>query len=267
MNDIQVITQFRHLIAEFKEDQKHFVLAILNDDFNDLIFEAINKVVIEIKEKLAQYEVLQVDDLTLRNDLIAVRENKDFVYFEILEMLSKHVDPGKVSKLTFAPNWEEFYRSKWDDILQVEILSQVDPHTLIMRKMELGTLLVGKTVPEHLRAHLGQIKECYAWGFQTEASIYCRIILEEGFRDALKSKPEFRTPQEKKNLENQPLIWLLNHSKQNRYFYKEAIEKAFAIKENVNKIVHPSSGKEPRANLSNIEIIKDTFYVMEMLFR
>lgn len=267
MNDIQVIDQFRNLIAEFKENQKRFALAILNDDFNDPIFEAINKVVIEIKEKMAQYDVLKVDDLTLRNDLIAIRENKDFVYFEILEMLSKHVDPGKVNKLTFAPNWEEFNRDRWWDILQDEILSQVDPYTLILRKIDFGALLVGKTVPEHLRVHLRQIKECYAWGFETEASIYCRTILEEGFREALKPKPEFRTPQGKKELDNQPLAWLINHSKQNRYFYKEAIDRAFAIKDNVRKIVHPSSAKEPKATLSNIEIIKDTFYVMEMLFR
>jgi hypothetical protein len=112
-----------------------------------------------------------------------------------LEILSKYVDTGEP---TFAPNWEEFNQDRWWAILQDEILSQVDPYALILRKMELGTLLVGKTVPEHLGAHLGQIKECYAWGFQTEASIYCRIILEEGFRDALKSKPEFRTPQGKK---------------------------------------------------------------------
>ena len=120
--------------------------------------------VIEIKEKLAQYDVLQIDDLTLRNDLIAIRENKDFVYFEILEILSKHVDPGKVNKLTFAPNWEEFNQDKWWDILQEEILSQVDPDTLIRRKMDLGALLVGKTVPEHLRASFGNDKRMLYMG-------------------------------------------------------------------------------------------------------
>jgi len=264
MNDFQVIAQFRHLITEFKENQKRLALAIMNDDFKDPVFKTISKVVIEIKEKLAQYNVLQVDDLTLRNDLIAIRENKDFVYFEILEILSKYVDTGEP---TFAPNWEGFNRDRWWNILQEEILSQVDPYTLIMRKIDLGALLVGKTVPEHLRSHLGKIKECYVWGFETEASIYCRTILEEGFREVLKSKPEFRSPQGKKELENRPLAWLLNHSKEKRYFYKEAIDRATTIKDNVKKIVHPSSAGEPKITLSNIEIIKDTFYVMEMLFR
>ena len=269
MNDVQVIDQFRHLIAKFKENQARFVLALINGDFKDpefkTIFINIYKLVIEIKEKLAQHDVLQVDDLTLRNELIAIRENTDFVYFEILKILSKYLDPGE--ELTFAPNWEEFYRSKWDDILQDEIFSQVDPHTLIMRKMDLGALLVGKTVPEHLRVHLRQIKECYAWGFKTEASIYCRTILEEGFREALKSKPEFRTPEGKKGLEEMRFASLLNHSRGEKYFYKEAIDRAFRINDNVKKIVHPCSAKEPRVALSNIEIIKDTFYVMEMLFR
>ena len=267
MNDIQVIDQFRNLIAEFKENQKRFALAILNDDFNDPIFEAINKVVIEIKEKMAQYDVLRVDDLTLRNDLIAIRENKDFVYFEILEMLSKHVDPGKVNKLTFAPNWEEFNRNRWWDILQDEILSQVDPYTLILRKIDFGALLVGKTVPEHLRVHLRQIKECYAWGFGNGASIYCRTILEEGFREALKSKAEFSTPQQRRNLEGWSLEWLLNHSKNKKYFYIEVIKKAYKLKENVNHIVHPTSARKPDVQMSNLEIIKDTFYILEMLFR
>jgi hypothetical protein len=267
MNDIQVIEQFRHLIAEFKENQKQFGLAIVNGNYNNPVFEAIDKVVIEIKEKLAEYDVLRVDDLTLRNELIAIRENKDFAYFEVLKVVQRYVSEGKVDRLTFQPDWEEFYRTRWDDILQGEILSQVDPHRLVIRKMDLGALLVGKAVPEHLRAHLGYIKECYAWGFGNEASIYCRTILEEGFREALKSKPEFRTPQGKTDLENRPLAWLLNHSQQNRYFYKEAIDRAIRIKDNVKKLIHPTSAKDPRTPLSNIEIIKDTFYVMEMLFR
>jgi len=170
-------------------------------------------------------------------------------------------------RLTFAPNWEAFYEDRWDDIVQDEIFSQVDPYTLIIRRMELGTLLVGKTVPDHLKTHLTQIKECYAWGFETEATIYCRTILEESFREALKSKPEFRTPQLKEDLENWPLKWLLNHSKENRYFYKEVIDRAYRIKDNVNKIVHPTGAKEPEVGMSNREIVKDTFYILEMLFR
>ena len=30
MNDIEIVAQFRHLIAEFKENEKRFALAILN---------------------------------------------------------------------------------------------------------------------------------------------------------------------------------------------------------------------------------------------
>jgi hypothetical protein len=267
MNDIEAIVEFRRLIVQFKENQKRFALAIVNGDFKDPVFENIYKVVTEIKEKLAQYDVLRVDDLTLKNDLIAIRENKDFAYFEILEILSKYDDRGGVNKFTFSPNWEEFYRSRWDDILQNELLSQVDPHTLITRKMDLGTLLVGKTVPEHLRTHLRQIKECYAWGFKTEASIYCRTILEEGFREALKSKPEFSNPEQRRDLEGWSLDWLLNHSKKKRYFYAEVIKRAYKLKENVNHIVHPTSARKPDVKMSDLEIIKDTFYILEMLFR
>jgi hypothetical protein len=267
MNDIEVIVQFRSLIATFKEQQKRLVLAIQNGDYDDPVFDAIDNVVIEIKEKLAQYDILRVDDLTLRNEMVAIRENKDFVYFEILKILLRDVDEKKDDKLTFAPNWKEFYLSRWDDILQDEILSQVNPHTLITRKMDLGTLLVGKTVPEHLRIHLRQIKECYAWGFKTEASIYCRTILEEGFSEALKSKPEFGNPQQRRDLEGWSLDWLLNHSKKKRYFNMEVIERAYKLKENVNHIVHPTSAKKPEMQLSGLEIIKDTFYILEMLFR
>lgn len=267
MNDIQVIEQFRHLIAEFKENQNRFALAIMNDDFKDPVFENIYEVVIEIKEKLAQYDVLRVDDLTLRNDLIAIRENKDFAYFEILEILSKYGDKAGGDKPTFGPNWEEFNRDRWWDILQNEIISNVDPYTLIMRKMDLGTLLVGKPVPEHLKGHLRQIKECYAWGFENEASIYCRTILEEGFREALKSKAEFSTPRQRRDLEGWSLEWLLNHSKNRKYFNGEVIKRAYKLKENVNHIVHPTSARKPDVQMSNLEIIKDTFYILEMLFR
>ena len=111
-----------------------------------------------------------------------------------------------------------------------------------------------------------QIKECYAWGFETEASIYCRTILEEGFREALRPKPEFRSPQQRRDLEGWRLDWLLNHSKRKKYFYAEVIERAYNIKENVNHIVHPSARK-PAEQMSNLEIIKDMFYILEMLFR
>jgi hypothetical protein len=264
MNDAQVIAQFRHLLAEFKENEKRFVLAAGNFVKGDVkeipVFEAAfkntYKVVIEIKEKLAQYDVLQIDDLRLRNDLIAIRENKDHLYFEIWEILG-------VDKPTFAP---EVNHDQWWKVLTEEMIPEVDPDTLVQRKMDLGALLVGKTVPEHVRIHLEMIKECYKWGFGSAASIYCRTILEEGFREALKSKAEFSTPQGKKGLEQMDLSWLIEHSKQKRYFNREVIDKASLIRMNVNKIVHPSK-KEPRVTLPNIHIIKDTFYILEMLFR
>jgi hypothetical protein len=258
MSDIQVIAQFRALIQKFKDTEKQLLDAIKKRDFNASVFEAIDNIVIEIKEKLAGYDSLRVDDLSLRNDLTAIRENKDFFYFQLLELINKdHV----------GPNWDEFYANRWDDILHGEILSQVDPYELIIKRMELGTLLVGKDVPEHLELHLRKIKECYVWGFETEASIYCRTILEEGFREAFKPKPEFRTPQGKEDLKKWSLDWLINHARKKKYFYPEAIDRAYKIKENVNKIIHPSTARVPEEQLSNIDIIKDTFYVMEMLFR
>jgi preprotein translocase subunit SecE len=62
------------------------------------------------------------------------------------------------------------------------------------------------------------------------------------------------------------LSWLIEHSKQKRYFNKEVVDRASLIRMNVNKIVHPSK-KELKVTLSDIEIIKDTFYILEMLFR
>lgn len=211
MNDIQVIAQFRNLVAKFKQNQERFLNAAENRDFDDPVFKTLENLVIEIKEKLAHYDILRVDDLSLRNDLAAIRENKGFPYLELLEIMRKYTP--NADRLTFAPDWEDFYENRWDDIMHDEIFSQVNPHTLIMRKMELGTLLVGKTVPDHLKTHLTKIKECYAWGFETEASIYCRTILDEGFREALKSKPEFRTPEGKENLKKWSLYLLINHAK------------------------------------------------------
>jgi hypothetical protein len=237
MNDTQVIAQFRGLISEFKENEKELLNALKKGDFNAPVFEAIDNIVIEIKEKLAAYDFLRIDDLSLRNDLSAIRENKDFMYFKFLELINEYDKSKSADKISFVPKWDQFYESRWDDILQDEILSQVDPYTLIIRRMDLGALLVGKTVPEHFGVHLRHIKECYAWGFETEASIYCRTILDEGFREALKSKPEFRTQAGRENLKKWTLDWLINHAKRKRYFYIEAMDRAYKIKENVNKII------------------------------
>ena len=267
MSDIEVIAQFRNLVAEFKQKEQCLVDAIKNSNFDAPVFEAIDSLIIEIKEKLARYDILKVDDLSLRNDLTAIRENKGF-YFEFLELLNSLGKNGKnAAGLKFAPDWEKFYETRWWDILSDEILSQADPYTLIMRKMEVGTLLVGKTLPQHLKNHLAKIKECYAWGFGHEAAIYCRTVLEEGFREALKSKLEFSTPQQRRYLEGWSLEWLLNHSKKKKYFYVEVIKRAYKLKENVNHIVHPTSARKPDVQMSNLEIIKDTFYILEMLFR
>ena len=269
MNDVQVTAQFRRLVTDFKENQYAFLLAVESLIKGDLkensIFTAaytnIHKVVTEIKDKLAQYDILQINDLILRNDLIAIRENnKDFPYFEIMEIFSRLPE---VEKPTFVP---EVSMDRWWKILYDEIIPFVEPEGLIRRKIDLGALLVAKTVPDHISHHLSTIKECYKWGFGSAASIYCRTILEEGFREALKSRPEFSTPQGKKGLDEMDLSWLIEHSKQKRYFNKEVIDRASLIRMNVNKIVHPSK-KEPKVTLPNIEIIKYTFYILEMLFR
>lgn len=260
MNDIEVIVEFRELVAKFRETEEQMIQAIVRDNFDDPAFDAINTLVVTIKEKLAQYDVLKVDDLLLRNDLIAIRESRVFIYFKLLKIIT-----GESDSLDFGPEWdvgsENYYAVR-------EMMSnRLSPHSLITNMMCVGALLVGKAVPEHLKTHLRLIKECYAWDFTSAAAIYCRVILEEGFREALKSKPEFSTPQQKKDLEGWPLDWLLNHSKKKKYFYREVIEKSYKLKENVNHIVHPTSAKKPETQMSDLEIIKDTFYILEMLFR
>lgn len=267
MNDFEVIKRFRHLIVKFKQYEEDLCNAFRTGNFNDTVFKLIDNLVIEIKKNLMNFDVLRVDDLLLRNDLIAIRENKDFLYFKLIDSVSQYDHAGNVDRLTFGPNWQKFYKDKWDEILHEQIFPRVNPYALIVRKMELGALLVGKTIPTHLKIHLMQIKECYSWGFETEATIYCRIILEEGFREALKPKPEFSNPPGKKDLKDWSLSWLLNHSKKKRYFYKDVIQKAYIIKDNINKIVHPTSAKVPEVRIPNLEIIKDTFYILEMLFR
>lgn len=263
MDNLKIITRLRDLVDKFKQKEMDLYDAMRNGDFEDPVFESIDKLVLQIKEEIAHYDILRVDDLSLRNDLTAIRENKEFLYFKMLEIVKKYDDARNADKLTFAPNWKEFYENKWDDILHDEILARVNPYTLVMRRMEMGPLLVGRDVPNHLKMHLIRIKECYAWGFSTEAAIYCRTILEEGFREALKSRV---SREERKRLKKWTLDWLLRESEQNRYFYKEVIDRGHNVRENVNKIVHPHA-KEPKVKMSDVQIIKDTFYILEMLFR
>lgn len=249
-----MISHFRDLVTQFKEKEQFFIKALLDNDLENPVFEAIDRVVVQIKEELGEHDVLKIDDLLLRNDLCAIRENRGFKYFKVLELLGiKHVP----AELSFEKECE----------IRDEIFNRVSPYTIIARKMEIGSLLVGKIIPNHLAKHLTQIRECYIWGFDSAAAIYCRTILEESFREALKSKSEFRTPQQRKDLEGWSLDWLLNHSKKKRYFYVEAIERAYKLKENVNHIVHPTSARKPDIQMSELEIIKNTFYILEMLFK
>ena len=259
MIDIEVIERLRHLICEFKQNEEHVLNALNKRDFEDPVFEITYNLVIQINEEMEHFDILTVDDLSLRNDLIAIRENKDFLYFEFLNIVKKYEDTRNADRLTFAPNWDEFYENRWVDILDNEIFDRVDPYTLVTRRMKVGSLLVGKSLPNHLKMHLVRIKECYAWGFSTEATIYCRTILEEGFREVLKTKVS-------RDLNKWTLDWLLKESEKKGYFYKEVIERGHNVRENVNKIVHPRA-RNPKVKMSDLEIIKDTFYILEMLFR
>lgn len=259
--DIHVIAELRDLISEFKERELRFFEAINNGE--SPVFEDIHNLIVKIKEKLANYDMLRIDDLSLRNDLCAIRDNRDFKYFKLIELLVEAGGSDGEAK-PFSPNLSE---EEWHDFLDKEILSKVAPYMMLERKMEIGSLLVGKTMPEHLKRHLSHIKECYIWGFDSAATIYCRTILEEGFKEALKSKPEFRTPEQKKELDVWPLNWLLKYLKKNKDVYHEVTERAYKIKENVNHTVHPTGARKPSVQMTAIEIIKDTFYILEMLFR
>ncbi|MCE5212376.1 MAG: hypothetical protein LLG40_12570 [Deltaproteobacteria bacterium] len=254
MNDNNSISHFRDLVAQFKEKEQCFIKALLDNDLENPVLEAIYSVAVQIKEELGEYDVLKVDDLLLRNDLCAIRENRGFKYFKVLELLGiEHVP----AELSFERTCE----------IRDEIFNRVSPYAIITRKMEIGALLVGKIIPNRLIGHLTQIKECYIWGFDSAATIYCRTILEEGFRETLKSKPEFNTPQQRKDLEGWSLDWLLKHSKNKRYFDREVLERAYKIKENVNHIVHPTRVMNQCIQMPELEIIKETFYILEMLFR
>jgi hypothetical protein len=78
MNDSEVIARFRNLIAEFKQRDQCLVEALKIHDFHNPVFKAMGSLVIKIKEELARYDILKVDDPFLKKDLSAIRENKDF---------------------------------------------------------------------------------------------------------------------------------------------------------------------------------------------
>lgn|SRR5574341_1701450 len=264
MRDIEVVAHFRDLVSQFKEKERSLLKAINSRDFENPVYDAIDELVRRIKEELGEHTVLKVDDLLLRNDLCAIRENRDFIYFKLLRLAQEADGAGNSRDIRFVANLSE---ERWWQILSDELLPHLSPSDIITRKTEIGALLVGRVLPEHLKNHLIHIKECYTWGFDSAAAVYCRTILEEGFREALKSKQEFRSPQQRKELEGWSLDWLLKHSKGKKYFYVEVLDNAYRVKENVNHIVHPTSARKPDVQMTGIEVIRNTFYILEMLFR
>lgn len=253
--DLEVLLKLRDLVTKSREADKVLVKIIKQEGFESPAFEKtwdkMTDIVSVIKEILGNEAVLQIPDIGLKRTLTDIRDNKRFIFFKICEILG--VGPG-----IHPLNYEEMR-----DDLHEQIHDQVLPNEFIRGRMEIGTIILGHYVPHIFQYHLEKIRDCYCFNFPEAASIWCRSLLEVALKEALKRRGKIRSNSKVLYMDEIKLKDLINMCR--GLFEPSLIDKMKYVQREVNLILH-SEDISKREKINHLNIIKDTFQIIEHVF-
>jgi hypothetical protein len=215
------------------------------------VWDSTVSIVVEIKQILGEQSLLQIDDVELRKTLRKIRDNGDFLIFNICKILYGE-------DYEFEPkDYETLY-----DEMHVEQHNQASPYDIIRGRIQIGTLILSKSVPSLFQWHLERIRDCYCFNFKEAASIWSRSLLEVAIKKALSNKPGIRRDPKVTDMREKDGLdyWI----RKCRPFYPSLIETMHDIRNGVNDLLHAQEIE--RRNINHLKIIKKTFQVVEQLF-
>jgi hypothetical protein len=252
---IQSLQDLRELATKFKSNDKLLVKTLLRKGFDDSsvdkIWDELVDIVSRVRKILGEEPVLQINDPGVKRTLVSIRESDEkFIFFRMCNILE--MDSG-----TFPPNYKEL-----EDYLLSEINGQVHPTDLIRRRMEIGTIFVGQSVPDSIRGHLTKIRDCYCFGFPDAASIWCRSLIVVGIKEALKRRGKVKSNKTVQYPDERKLNELINMCR--GIFEARTLERMKNVQRTVNHLLH--SDISTKEGINFLPVIKDTFKIIERIF-
>ena len=135
-----------------------------DDEAVNRLYEGLKEHRKTIKRLFKDAPSLEVYKPEIRKALTAIRDNKDI--FKSLASLHP-IDEETISD----------YYSGIDYV--IEINGEYDLENFILRRMEVGALIIGKTPSPRILRLFDKIKELYMFGSYEATIVFCRALIEE----------------------------------------------------------------------------------------
>jgi len=155
----------------------------------------------------------------------------------------------------------------FDEEDEVDIFDWLDPKDIIYREREFGALIVGQSTSSIFYHCVNEIRKCYIHGLFNATVVFCRALLEVGLREALKKRGLYKTNEKVIYLDERNLEGLLRECKDNKVLPRKFLEKAHSVRKKANSIIHPKDKPIKYSEEEALSTIKDTFSILEELYR
>jgi hypothetical protein len=253
MNRNDDLAQPVALVTKFEKLDKSILEYIENKNFD--ILEETFAAKREIKRFLAGHQPLKVDQgLALK--LKKIRDNYGYMIDGVVEVISKHT--GEV----YSQESEEGI--DYVEALFTEGTADYVDEEFFTRKNQVGTLLIGESLPDHFLHHFAKFRECYALGLFEATVIYCRAVLETGCFEALRRKGKVNPHSKVEDLREYSLKALMRSIKS--LIYGKNWDAADKVIKKADDILHSKREKVIVSQEEAYAAIKTTFAVIEELF-
>lgn len=199
----------------------------------------------EIRDALARESSLKVSDEGLRRELQEIRDKN----------------------LGEDPSWREFVYDEELEAAQDSLFNPYDPREIWEHAREIGTIIVGQSTPSIVSHYLDEIKLCYQYQLLNATIVFCRALLEVGLREFLRKQGVYKTNEKVIYLDECNLNGLIRECKEHNFLPRKSLNKLHAVRKKANRILHSSSKVTSCSQEETLSIVKDTFSVLEEIYR
>lgn len=217
-----------------------------------------------IRENLADSQILNIPNPTARDLVQKVRDEKNLTSTVLSELepvlirlFKERLGNEALEKLkTSLP--EEY--EEWTQ----ELLGYIDLETFIKARKDVGTLIVGQSIPKALGAYFEEVKNCYVFGQHVAAEGLCRVLLEIALRDVHRRRGTHKA-QRGKDLEEWGIRKLLREAS---FLSREIREIGEQIIDESSDILHGKQKGERPVPLfqESLLLMRKTFLIVEKLY-
>lgn len=213
----------------------------------------------KIREKLADSPILNIANPIASNVIRNVRDKKgltSMVLPELMPVLLRLLGVEAQAESRTSSPQEYSLPREYNDWIQ-ELLGYIDLEMFIEARKQVGTLIVGRSIPKALEVYFREIKDCYIFGQGLAAAGLCRVLLEIALRDVHHRRGTHKT-EKGKDLQEWGISKLVQEA---TFLPRELKDLAMAIIDESSKILHGKPKHE-----RPISLIRKTFPVVEKLY-